>query len=133
MSYTLKTLSKGEKVISTLRMSKWSQVAPYVIGIALAPVTLGISLVLPLWSTISYLTTEFSITNKRVLRKKGWIVRKTDELFINKIDGLDVDQGIQGRILGFGNLIFTGTGTQKVIFNMIPNPLKAKTDLANIS
>ena len=129
MSYAKKTLTNNENIVSTMKMSKWTLMTPFIIGIVGAPFTMGITLLLPLWAIVNYLTTEFTVTNKKVLMKTGLIMRKTDELFAKKIEGLDVDQGIIGRIFGFGNVTFTGSGTQKVVFFKIPNPIKAKNDL----
>jgi uncharacterized membrane protein YdbT with pleckstrin-like domain len=132
MNYTKKTLGANEEIVSIHKPSKWSLVGPVAVGVLGAPFTYGISLAIPLWAGIRYLTTEFTITNKKVLMKKGWIVRKTDELYLNKIEGVDVDQGIQGRILGYGDLIFSGSGTQSVKFDMVPKPLQKKLELQEL-
>ena len=132
MSYANKTLGKDEKIVSELKMSKWTLMFPFIVGIGGAPFSMGITLLFPLWAIIVYLTTEFTVTNKKVLMKTGLIMRKTDELFASKIEGLDVDQGIIGRIFGFGNVSFTGTGSQRVVFFKVPNPVKAKTQLQDL-
>lgn len=51
---------------------------------------------------ITYLTSEFGITNKRVLIKHGFIKRISLETLLNKIEGITVQQGILGRILNYG-------------------------------
>ena len=49
-------------------------------------------------------TDEFAITNKRVIIKTGLISRKTFEMNHTKIESVNVDQGILGRILGYGTI-----------------------------
>jgi len=75
-------------------------------------------------SLISYKTSEFGITNKRVIAKVGFIRRKSIEVLLNKIEGIQVDQGILGRILGYGSITVGGTGGTKDPFHMIDSPFE---------
>jgi len=119
MKYLNKTLTKGEKVIVNAKMSKWSLLIPVVFGIFTA-------FVWTLFALIRYATTEYGVTTNKVLSKTGLIKRDTDELRTIKIEGVDVTQGYLGRMFGYGNLVFTGTGSQSVTFKMVSNPLDLK-------
>jgi uncharacterized membrane protein YdbT with pleckstrin-like domain len=68
-------------------------------------------------------TSEFAVTNRRVVIKVGLISRHTIELNLQKIEGIGVDQGILGRILGYGTIIVSGTGGTKEPFHRIADPL----------
>ncbi len=68
-------------------------------------------------------TDEFAITSKRVIIKTGLIRRRTVELNLNKIESVNIDQGILGRILGFGSIQIVGTGGTKEVFPNINKPL----------
>ena len=72
---------------------------------------------------IYYVTSEYGITNKRVLIKIGWIRRKSLELLLDKVEGVLVDQTIMGRILDYGTITIIGTGGINDRFPFIPNPL----------
>lgn len=72
---------------------------------------------------IDKLIDEFAITNKRVIIKTGLISRRTIELNLSKIESVNVDQSILGRILGYGSLQIVGTGGTKEIFPNIQRPL----------
>ena len=72
------------------------------------------------------------ITNKKVLAKTGFISRNADELRISKVEGCDVLQGVQGRLFGYGTLVFSGTGSQKVMFKMVPDPLSIKKQVDRV-
>lgn len=72
---------------------------------------------------ISYATSEYAITNKRIMMKIGWISRDSIELFINRIEAIQIDQTILGRILDYGALKVVGTGGTQDLFNYIPRPL----------
>ena len=51
---------------------------------------------------------EFAITNRRVIIKTGLISRKTFEMNLSKIESVNIDQTILGRILGYGTIIIVG-------------------------
>ena len=83
-----------------------------------------ISIITGLTSFINYKTSEFGITNKRVIVKVGFIRRRSIELLLNKIESIQVDQSIPGRILGFGSIVVSGTGGTKDPFRKIDAPLE---------
>ena len=68
-------------------------------------------------------TDEFVITNKRVIVKKGLIAIWTLEMNLQKIETVNVEQSIPGRLLGYGCLTLIGTGGTKERFECIKNPI----------
>ena len=82
---------------------------------------IGLVLFLPPW--IKSISSEFAITNKRVLIKVGLVRRHSLELLLQKVEGIGVDQGVLGRILGYGTITVSGVGGTKEAFRMISNPL----------
>lgn len=68
-------------------------------------------------------TTEFAITNRRIIAKTGFIRRHTLEIFLQKIESIEVNQNILGRLLNFGSVTVTGTGSTKESFKAIKDPL----------
>jgi uncharacterized membrane protein YdbT with pleckstrin-like domain len=73
---------------------------------------------------IHYASSEFAITNKRVLIKVGFIHRHTLEMLLTKVETVRVDQGLAGRLLGYGTIVVTGTGGTNEPFPSIANPLE---------
>jgi len=69
-------------------------------------------------------TDEFVITNKRVIVKKGLIAIWTLEMNLQKIETVNVEQSIPGRLLGYGCLTLIGTGGTREKFNCIKSPIK---------
>jgi len=76
----------------------------------------------PPW--VDSLSSEFAVTNKRVLIKVGLIRRHSLELLLNKVEGIGVDQTLTGRILGYGTITVTGTGGTRESFQRISRPLE---------
>ena len=66
---------------------------------------------------------EFVITNRRIIIKTGIIGRETFEMNLSKIESVNVDQSILGRILNYGSITIIGSGGTKETFNKIARPL----------
>ena len=80
-------------------------------------------LVTGLIAVIERMTSEFAVTNKRVLIKTGLIRRHSLETLLSKIESIGVAQSILGRILGFGTIVISGTGGSKEPFHRIADPM----------
>ncbi|AVO22864.1 membrane-flanked domain [Erwinia phage vB_EamM-Bue1] len=61
------------------------------------------------------LTTEIAITDRRVIFKTGFISRNILIRQYNRIDSLEMDQSVSGRLLKFGDLILSGAGKTMVL------------------
>ncbi len=73
---------------------------------------------------IDRLCSEFAITNRRVVIKLGLISRRTFEMNLSKIESVNVDQSLLGRMLGYGTITIIGTGGTKETFGDISAPLE---------
>lgn len=73
---------------------------------------------------VKYRTSEFAITDKRVLVKVGLVRRHTLELLLSKVETVGVEQTVWGRLLNFGTIVVTGTGGTKEPFQAIAHPLE---------
>ena len=69
-------------------------------------------------------TSEFAVTNKRVLIKTGLIRRHSLETLLSKTESIGVAQGILGRILDFGTIVVSGTGGSKEPFHRIADHMQ---------
>ena len=68
-------------------------------------------------------TTETDVTNLRVVHKTGFIKRRTFEMSLDKVESVDVDQTILGRILNYGNVTVRGVGEGAETITTIASPL----------
>ena len=69
-------------------------------------------------------SSEFAVTNRRVVIKVGVIRRHTVELLLQQIEGIGVDQTVYGRMLNLGSIVVIGTGGTKEQFKNIADPLE---------
>lgn len=73
-----------------------------------------------------YKTTEFALTNKRIIAKKGILRRHSIENLLNKIESITVNQPLDGRIWGYGTVIVTGSGGTQEDFRMIGRSMELR-------
>lgn len=66
---------------------------------------------------------EFAVTNRRVIIKLGFISRRTIELNLSKVESVEVNQDIFGRLLNYGTITVIGTGGTHEPFALINDPL----------
>ena len=68
-------------------------------------------------------TTEIAITNSRLIYKRGLVARYVGEMSIDRIEGVNVLQGIIGRMLGYGRIMVRGMGVGEVVLPPLADPI----------
>lgn len=82
-----------------------------------------------LWIGMTWVTYQFSsitIKRKQVILRTGFIVRKTVDIPLSKIETIDIRQSILGSVLRYGALVITGTGGTRHLINYIDKPLTCR-------
>ncbi|MGH7045266.1 MAG: PH domain-containing protein [Stellaceae bacterium] len=74
-------------------------------------------------------TTELAVTDHRVIYKTGLLSRHTLEMNRGKVESVDVNQTILGRVLGYGTIIVRGTGGSLEPMRRIADPLTFRTHI----
>jgi uncharacterized membrane protein YdbT with pleckstrin-like domain len=72
---------------------------------------------------LNYWTSEFAVTNRRILAKVGLIQRRSLEVNLSKVESIEVNQSILGRILNYGTIVVRGTGGTREPFKNVADPL----------
>ena len=143
MGYVDRRLTTGESVLYHARLHWVIFIAPALIalvglvaisvggdGAALVGVALLVvagALALSRWIVRS--TSEFAVTNRRVLIKVGVLSRHSVELLLTKVEGIGVDQDLWGRLLDYGTVVVSGTGGTREAFAKIADPLRFRTEV----
>jgi uncharacterized membrane protein YdbT with pleckstrin-like domain len=68
-------------------------------------------------------SSEFAVTSKRVIAKVGVFQTRSVELLLGKVEGIAVNQGVWGKLFGYGEVVITGSGGTKEEFAGIQAPL----------
>ena len=74
-------------------------------------------------------TTELAVTDHRVIYKTGLLARHTIEMNRDKVESVDVDQTLIGRIFGYGTIIVRGTGGSLEPIRTIGDPLTFRSNI----
>ena len=151
MSYVTKVLLPGETVLYETGLH-WlvylRALVLFIIAVALAVASTqftdsergifmlglaGIFLILCLLATvmaaIRRASTELAVTDQRVIFKQGIFSRHTIEMNRSKVESVDVDQSILGRILGYGTILLRGTGGSLEPMASISDPLTLRSHI----
>ncbi|NLC94979.1 MAG: PH domain-containing protein [Bacilli bacterium] len=72
--------------------------------------------------TVKYCTTEFVITNKKLVEKYGWLNTHCDEMVLSSIENITVTQSLWGKIFKYGNVIIQGTNRNNINYIGIRKP-----------
>ena len=140
MSYVDKNLLTGETVKFRTRLH-WSLYVPAVLLTLLVMVPAAVLLVINLLGMFAVLpiaigaafilgahirrqSSEFAVTNKRVVIKIGVFTTRSLELLPSKVEGVAVEQNLWGKLFGFGDIVVTGSGGTKEAFAGIQSPFE---------
>jgi len=73
---------------------------------------------------ITYCSSEYGITDRRVIAKTGVLNVRSFEILLTKVEGIGVEQTLFGKVFGYGNIMVTGTGGAKEPFKYIQAPFE---------
>jgi uncharacterized membrane protein YdbT with pleckstrin-like domain len=69
---------------------------------------------------------EFAVTNMRIIVKLGFFTTRTLELLLSKVETISVSQGLLGKMLGYGDIVVTGSGGTRELFKTVASPLELR-------
>ena len=127
MSYIEDSLSAEEKVVAVFKQH-WVTRLWLMLWILLI-----ITIPIAIYEWLRLRTIEHGVTNKRVIYKHGIISRNTEEMKLGSIETVRIDQGVWGRILGFGDIRLTGKGISDVVFRRMDDPMEVKRRIEGVS
>ena len=72
---------------------------------------------------------EIAVTNRRIIYKKGLIRRQSNEMNMDKVESVQVDQSILGRMLDYGDVTILGTGEGFETLRTIASPIELRNSI----
>lgn len=121
MRYIDESLAPGETVLARGKFPVVMWVMTWLALIVFGIIIVGTYIFFR--NVIIMTTTDFAVTNRRVILKKGWLNRQTYELAVESVEGVTLHQSIWARLFGYGNVIVTGTGEAIIRFPAMANPV----------
>jgi len=148
MSYVQRVLQPGEQVrrISSIHwivywpgvavallavVAYWFSETRYLTGIwrytAYALALVAIFLLIQQW--LQWWVTEIAVTDRRVIYKKGLVRRQTNEMNMDKVESVQIDQSILGRMVDYGDVTILGTGEGFETLRTISSPIELRNSI----
>ena len=88
-----------------------------------------VAVVLLIQQWFQWWVTEIAVTNRRVIYKKGLVRRQTNEMNMDKVESVQIDQSILGRMLYYGNVSILGTGEGFEMLRTIASPIELRNSI----
>ena len=145
LSYIQQVLQPGETIRyqgSVHWIIYWPAIALAVVGVggdSLRPfgwiaalICFAVALILALRAWFIRWTTEIAVTNLRVIYARGFIQRRSVEVHMDKVESVDVDQSVLGRILDYGTVTIHTTGAVSLRRSRVERPLQLRNQVTAI-
>lgn len=105
-------------------LTGWSFMATLAEGTVLLMIMLICLLIWGIYLWLKWRSYYYEIYPDRIVFKRGIISRRRDEIQMSEFGALQIDQGVMGRLLNFGNIKFAVGSMGRVgrTLRQIPNP-----------
>lgn len=152
MAFPSKLLNEGEHVVVSTRTHVKALILPglgVLLALALAlfvnglvdssAVTIAVwvlFLAVVVWFVVGpflrWLTTTYTFTNRRFIKRSGFIAKEGRTIPLNRISGVDFEIGVIDRIFGCGTLVVSDASTDgSVALNDIPHVEQVQLQVSN--
>ena len=131
MSFPTKLLNEGEHVVVSTRTHPKALIGPLmvlvvvtvavivasrlsdstVVGAIVGAVAAGIVAWWVVRPLIVWLTTTYTFTNRRFIKRSGFIAKEGRTIPLNRISGVDFEIGVIDRVFGCGTLVVSDAST----------------------
>jgi uncharacterized membrane protein YdbT with pleckstrin-like domain len=152
VDFPSKLLNEGERVVVNTRTHVKALILPglvLVVALALALfatglVSNGVALIVVwvlflavvVWFVVGpllrWLTTTYTFTNRRFIKRSGFIAKEGRTIPLNRISGVDFEIGVVDRIFGCGTLVVSDASTHgNVLLHDIPRVEEVQLQVAD--
>ncbi|MFM6848075.1 MAG: PH domain-containing protein [Terrabacter sp.] len=152
MAFPSKLLNEGERVVVSTRTHPKALILPALaVLVALAAavfltglvdssvadlVVWALFLVVVLWFVagpfLRWLTTTYTFTNRRFIKRSGFIAKEGRTIPLNRISGVDFEIGVIDRVFGCGTLVVSDASTDgRVELSDIPDVEKVQLQVSH--
>lgn len=152
MAFPSKLLNPGEHVVVSTRSHVKALIVPVVVGVLLVAAVVVLSrltdstvaggaagivaALVALWfvvrPVVKWLTTTYTFTNRRFIKRSGFIAKEGRTIPLNRISGVDFEIGVIDRIFGCGTLVVSDASTDgSVLLHDIPDVEKVQLQVSD--
>ena len=152
MSFPAKLLNEDEHVVVSTRTHPKALIGPVlvlvvlaaavilasrlsdstVVGAVVGAITAGVVVWWVVRPVISWLTTTYTFTNRRFIKRSGFVAKEGRTIPLNRISGVDFEIGVVDRIFGCGTLVVSDASTDgRVELHDIPQVEKVQLQVSD--
>ncbi|EPO2880101.1 PH domain-containing protein [Vibrio cholerae] len=134
-TYIEKNLSSGENVRKQVKAHWTNYIATLffaLLTVSCFTVDVGVGLLVALFTIYMYLRvylTQYALTNKRIVLRRGVVTLKTDECQLTQIESANIKIGVLDRIFGGGSVVITMTGGKRLTLKNVDSPASLKSEI----
>jgi uncharacterized membrane protein YdbT with pleckstrin-like domain len=142
VAFPTKLLNSGEHVVVSTRSHPKALIGPVLVLVLLVAAVVALSTLtdstlaggiagavaalVALWfvvrPVVKWLTTTYTFTNRRFIKRSGFIAKEGRTIPLNRISGVDFEIGVIDRIFGCGTLVVSDASTDgSVLLHDIPD------------
>ncbi len=145
--YLSARLGPEERLLYLGRLSLWTRVRAVLLSVLLCCLSLawlmtgwkpsiplavkllpfGLGLLVAVYVYLSLRSVEVAVTDQRIVVKTGLARIDTSEMFLNRVQGLEVAQSLAGRMLGYGTVKVRGASSDVLAVEGVSNPSAFRT------
>ena len=133
MTFPERLLNQGEQIVVTTRTHPKALIWPILTGILTVVLAIVVSslgsgsgvLQIVVWAAaaallfwfvlrpvVAWATTTYTFTNRRFVKRSGFIAREGRTIPLNRISGVDFEVGVIDRVFGCGTLVVSDASEQ---------------------
>ena len=152
MAFPSKLLNEGEHVVVSTRTHPKALIGPAlilvvaavavlvasrlsdstVVGAVVGAIAAGVVVWWVVRPFVTWLTTTYTFTNRRFIKRSGFIAKEGRTIPLNRISGVDFEIGVIDRIFGCGTLVVSDASTDgRVELDDIPHVEQVQLQVSN--
>ena len=156
MAFPSRLLNPGEQIVVSTRTHVKALLLPALVLILLAAVAGFLASIVPessaqplvqivvwllaglvaIWWVVkpffAWLTTSYTFTNRRFIKRSGFLAKQGRTIPLNRISGVDFEIGLVDRLFGCGTLVVSDASeTGTVLLHDIPNVERVQMQVAD--
>jgi uncharacterized membrane protein YdbT with pleckstrin-like domain len=151
VAFPSKLLNEGERVVVSTRTHPKALIGPAAVLVILVAAVLvlstmtdstvagavagGVAALVAIWFVlrpfVGWLTTTYTFTNRRFIKRSGFIAKEGRTIPLNRISGVDFEIGVIDRLFGCGTLVVSDASTAgRVELSDIPDVEKVQLQVS---
>ena len=152
MAFPSRLLNPGEHVVVSTRTHPKALIGPVLVLVlvvaavvvlsrltdstVVGAITGAVAALVVIWFVLrplgAWLTTTYTFTNRRFIKRSGFIAKEGRTIPLNRISGVDFEIGVIDRIFGCGTLVVSDASTDvSVLLHDIPDVEKVQLQVSD--